>query len=85
MHNKFKQQMKCPSCMIRKSTLEDVPKLKDSATKPLYRVNMDSFSSSVRSLQPESLTAVGSEVGTWFWVRQALDEADQGTPSSSDS
>ncbi len=31
----------------RKSTLEDLPKLKDRADEPLGKVNMDSFSSSI--------------------------------------
>ncbi len=43
MHKKFEPHMKFPSCKIGKSTLEDLPKLKDSATEPLYQVNMDSF------------------------------------------
>ncbi len=37
--------------MIGKSTLEDLPKLKDRATEPLWQVNMDSFSSSVTSIE----------------------------------
>ena len=48
---KFYSHEKCPSCMIGKSTLEDLPKLKDRATKPLWQVNMDSFSSSVTSIE----------------------------------
>ncbi len=32
MHKTFEQHMKCPSCMIGKSTLEDLPKLKDCST-----------------------------------------------------
>ncbi len=37
--------------MIDKSTLEDLPKLKDRATEPLLQINMDSFSSSVTSIE----------------------------------
>ena len=37
--------------MIGKSTLEDLPKLKDRADEPLGQVNMDSFSSSVKSIE----------------------------------
>jgi hypothetical protein len=48
---KFEQHMKCLSCMIGKSTLEDLPKLEDSSTEPLYQVNMGSFSSSVTSIE----------------------------------
>jgi hypothetical protein len=53
MHKKFEPHMKCPSCVIGKSTLEDLSKLKDRATEPLYQVNMDSFSSSVTSIRVE--------------------------------
>ena len=48
---KFETHMKCSSCMIGKSTLEDLPKLKDRAEEPLHQVNMDSFSSSVTSIE----------------------------------
>ncbi len=37
--------------MMGKSTLEDLPTLKDRAIEPLYQVNMDSFSSSVTSIE----------------------------------
>ena len=37
--------------MIGKSTLEDLPKLKDRAKEPLHQVNMDIFSSSVQSIE----------------------------------
>ena len=43
--------VKCPSCMIGKATLEDLPKAKKVITKPLYQIHMDSFSSSVRSIE----------------------------------
>ncbi len=37
--------------MIGKSTLEDLTKIKKSATEPLAQVNMDLFSSSVQSIE----------------------------------
>ena len=37
--------------MIGKATLEDLPKAKKVITKPLYQIHMDSFSSSVRSIE----------------------------------
>ena len=43
--------VKCPLCMIGKATLEDLPKAKEVITKPLYQIHMDSFSSSVRSIE----------------------------------
>ena len=42
--------VKCPSCMIGKATLEDLPKAKKVITKPCYQIHMDSFSSSVKSI-----------------------------------
>ncbi len=51
---KFDSHEKCRSCMIGKSTLEDLPKLKDRATEvtePQWQVKMDSFSSSVTSIE----------------------------------
>ena len=46
----FDEHAKCPSCMIGKSTLEELPKSKDRAKEPLHQVNMDIFSSSVQSI-----------------------------------
>ena len=51
MSKKFESHAKCPSCMIGKSTMEDLPKLKDRAEEPLAQINMDSFSSSVPSIE----------------------------------
>ena len=51
MPKKFESHAKCPSCMIGKSTMEDLPKLKDRADEPLGQVNMDLFSSSVPSIE----------------------------------
>ncbi len=50
LHKKFEQHMKCPCCMIGKSTLQDLQKLKDRAIEPLRQVKMNSFSSSVTSI-----------------------------------
>ncbi len=51
--SKYEEHVKCPCCMIGKSTLEDLPKLKNRATEPLAqrKVNMDLFSSSVQSIE----------------------------------
>jgi hypothetical protein len=43
--------VKCPSCMIGKGTLEDLTKTKKVIKKPLYQMNMDSFSSSVKNVK----------------------------------
>ncbi len=47
----FETHTKCSSCMIGKATLEDFPKAKRPINKPLYQVHMDSFSSSVKSIE----------------------------------
>ena len=47
----YEKHTNCASCMIGKSTLEDLPKLKDRAKEPLRQVNMDLFSSSVQSIE----------------------------------
>ena len=41
--------VKCPSCLIGKATLEDLPKAKKVMIKPLYQIHMDSFSPSVKA------------------------------------
>jgi hypothetical protein len=69
MHKKFEQHMKCPSCMIGKSTREDLPKLKDRATEPLYQVNMDSFSSSVTSIEAYNYAVFFADCNSGYrWV-----------------
>jgi hypothetical protein len=50
--------MSCPSCMIGKSTLEDLPKLKTRAMEPLVQVNMDIFLSSVQSIKGYNFAVV---------------------------
>ena len=55
--------------MIGKSTLEDLPKLKDRATKPLWQVNMDSFSSSVTSIEGYNHAVVIADCNTGYrWL-----------------
>jgi hypothetical protein len=51
LSKKFESHVKCSSCMIDKITLENLSKLKNLAEKPLWQVNMDSFSSSVQSIE----------------------------------
>ncbi len=43
--------IKCPSCMIGKATLEDFPKARQVKVKPLHQINVDSFPSSVPSIE----------------------------------
>ena len=47
----FDEHAKCPSCMIGKSSLEELPKVKDRTKKPLHQANMDIFYSSVQSIE----------------------------------
>ena len=55
--------------MIGKSTLEDLPKLKDRETEPLYQVNMDSFSSSVTSIEGYNYAVVFADCNSGYrWV-----------------
>ncbi len=54
----YHQHTKCASCMIGKSTLENFPKLRSRADKPLKQVNIDSFSSSVVSIEGYSHAVV---------------------------
>ena len=48
---RFKPDEKGPSCMIGKSTLENYPGSLEPAMRPLARVNMDLYSSSVTSIE----------------------------------
>ena len=68
-HMTFDTHVKCPSCMIGKATLEDSPKTKKVITKPLCQINMDSFSSSVKSIEGyfHSLVFVDAATG-YRWI-----------------
>ncbi len=52
--------------MIGKSTLEDLPKLKDRAKEPLHQVNMDIFSSSVQSIEGHNYAVVLVDCNTRY-------------------
>ena len=65
----FEEHTICPSCMIGKSTLEDLPKLKDRATEPLHQVNMDIFSSSVQSIKGYNYAVVLVDCNSGYrWI-----------------
>ncbi len=69
--------VKYPSCTIRKATLEDLPKTKEVITKPLYQINLDSFSSSVKSIEGyfHSLVFVYAATGyRWIYGPKTKDE-----------
>ena len=63
--NSFDPHGKCPSCMAGKSHLEDMPKLKERATRPLARVNFDLFSSSVTSIEGHNHAAIFALHAFW--------------------
>jgi hypothetical protein len=70
--------VKCPSCMIGRATLEDLPKTKNVISKPLYQINIDSFSSSVKSIEGHfhSLVLVDAATGyRWIYGLKTKDEA----------
>jgi hypothetical protein len=55
--------------MIGKATLEDLPKTKKVITKPLYQINMDSFSSSVKSIEGYFYSLVFVDAATGYrWI-----------------
>ncbi len=51
LNRQHTEHLKCPACTIGKATLEDYPSRKASASKPLRLINVDSFSSSVVSIE----------------------------------
>ena len=64
--------------MIGKATLEDLPKAKKVITNPLYQIHMDSFSSSVRSIEGyfHALVIVDTATGyRWIYVMKTKDDA----------
>jgi hypothetical protein len=47
----YYQDLKNSACIIRKATLEDLPKEVAKAPSPVYQINMDSFSSLLVSIE----------------------------------
>ena len=61
----FETHTKYPPCMIGKA-LEDFPKAKHPINKPLYQIHMDSFSSSVKSIEGYNHTIVFVDAETRY-------------------
>ena len=64
--------------MIGKATLEDFQKAKRSINKPLYQVHMDSFSSSVKSIEGYIHAIVFVDAATgyrWIYGMKTKDDA----------
>jgi hypothetical protein len=47
----YEAHVKCPLCMLVKATLEDYPGARVRKVPPLYQIHMDSFSSSIKSIE----------------------------------
>ncbi len=70
--------VKCPSRMIGKATLEDLQKTKKVIPKLLYQINMDSISSSVKSIEGYYYSLVFVDAATgyrWIYGLKTKDEA----------
>ena len=66
------------SCMIGKETFEDFPKAKRPINRPLYQVHMDSFSSSVKSIEGYKHAIVFVDAATeyrWLYGLKTKDDA----------
>ncbi len=79
---RFDQDEKCPSCVLRKSTLENYPELREPATHPLSRVNMDLYTSSVISIEGYNHAVVFTDShGEYRW-QYSLKTKDEVLPTS---
>ena len=73
----YEEHTKSASCMIGKSTLEDYPGEKIRADRPLKQVNIDSFSSSVVSIEGyfHAVVMVDCHTGyRWLYGMKTKDE-----------
>ncbi len=74
----FETHVKCRSCIFGKATLEDFPKAKLPINKPLYQVHMDSFLSSVKSIEGYNHVIVFVDAVTgyqWIYGLKSKDDA----------
>jgi hypothetical protein len=75
---RYDEHDKCPSCMIGKSTRQDVPGPAKRATRPLGKVNFDLIVSTVNSVEGYNASAlfVDDHSGLkWLYGLQSKDEA----------
>ncbi len=69
LNKTFELHTKCAACMIGKSTLENYPATKVRASKPLKQINVDSFSSSVTSIEGYNHAAIFVDSNSGFrWI-----------------
>jgi hypothetical protein len=74
---RFDNHEKWPACMMGKSRLNNLPKEKVRAKKPMNRVNMDLVSSSVLSLEGHKYVLVITDCCTghrWLYGLKTKDE-----------
>ena len=65
----YEQHTKCSACMIGKSTLEAYPERRSRAEHPLKQINVDSFSSSVQSIEGHHHAVVFVDCNSGFrWI-----------------
>ena len=65
----FDTHVKFPSCIVGKATMEDFPKANRPTNKSLYQVHMESFSSSVKSIQGYIHAIVFVDAATGYrWI-----------------
>jgi hypothetical protein len=77
--SKYEAHVKCPSCMLGKATLEHSSYLGARVRKvpPLYQINMDSFSSSIKSIEGynHAVVLVDNQTGyRWVYGMKTKDE-----------
>ena len=73
----YEAHAKCPSCMLGKATLEDYPSARIRKVPPLYQINMDSFSSSIKSIEGynHAVVLVDNQSGyRWIYGMKTKDE-----------
>ena len=74
---RFDNHEKCPACMMGKSRLNNLPKAKERARKPMNRINMDLVSSSVVSIEGHKYALVITDCCTgyrWLYGIRTKDE-----------
>ncbi len=78
LNYQYSNHDKCPSCMIGKSTCQDIPGGIKRAKRPLERVNFDLILSSIKSLEGYDYAALFVDCCTgfkWLYGHKTKDEA----------
>ncbi len=75
--NNYEAHVKCPLCMLGKATLEDYPCARALKVPPLYQINMDSISYSIKSIEGynHAVVLVDNQTGyQWVYRMKTKDE-----------